>query len=128
MSEPQIRLYVRSVKTVTGTVQFERLTTRRPRLPPVTVTEPKRDYVLPEYQMKTAEMVKSVASKFGLKVEVVDVARENILRRAMTREGKKIRTFPTLVAGLQRVEGEITEVQVTSLFSRIADASRKKYI
>jgi hypothetical protein len=42
-------------------------------------------------------MVKSIVSKFGLKVEVFDVTRENVFRREMQKEREKIRIFPTLI-------------------------------
>ena len=97
MAKSKIRLYLKSVKTVTGTVEVEREYIPRPRLPPTVRIEPKHEYILPEDQQKATEMVKSIASKYGSKVEVVDVTRENVFRREMQKEREKIRTFPTLI-------------------------------
>ena len=102
MVDLSIRLYVKSVKTVTGTVEIEREYIPRPRLPTTARTEPKHEYILPEDQQRTAEMVKSIASKFGLRVEVVDVAMENIFRREMRKGREKIRIFPTLIVTMKR--------------------------
>lgn len=108
MVESKIRLYVKSVKTVTGTVEVERVYILLPRLPPTAKTEPKHEYILSEDQQKTTEMVKSIAFKHGLEVEVVDVARENVFRREMEKEREKIRIFPTLIVSSgERIEGNI---------------------
>ena len=118
MVDLSIRLYVKSVKTVTGTVEIEREYIPRPRLPTTARTEPKHEYILPEDQQKTAEMVKSIASKFGLRVEVVDVARENVFRREMQKEREKIRIFPTMIMSSgERIEGKISEQRVEELLS-----------
>jgi hypothetical protein len=53
MAESKIRLYVKSVKTVTGTVEVEREYMPRPRLPTTAKTEPKHEYMLPEEKQKT---------------------------------------------------------------------------
>jgi len=126
MSRSAIRLYVKSAKVVTGTVQVQHARLRESY---AVETEPKHDYVLDEGQKKVLQLVKEIAFKHGLEVEVLDVAKENVLRRALQEEREKIRTFPTLIAGPgRRLEGEITEVQVESLFSRIAEKTRKKYL
>ena len=118
MVKLNIRLYVKSVKTVTGTVEIEREYTPRRRLPTTAKTEPKHEYILPEDQQKTAEMVKGIASKFDVKVEVVDVARENVFRREMQKEQEKIRIFPTLIVSSgERIEGKISEQRVEELLS-----------
>jgi ABC-type uncharacterized transport system substrate-binding protein len=54
--------------------------------------------VLPEDQQKTVETVERIARAYGLKVEVLDVASENALRRILQEERGRIKTFPTLVA------------------------------
>lgn len=107
----------------------ERLYAARPRLPPSARTEPKREYILPEAQERTVEMVKYIASKYGLEVEVVDVARENIFHRAIQEEREKIRAFPALLADSgERIENDITEERAEYFLSRIADRTRKKYL
>lgn len=118
VAESGIRLFVKSVKTVTGTVEVERLYTPRPRLPSTLETEPKHDYILPDDQRKTVEMVNRIARKYGLAVEVVDVARENVLRRIMQKERERISIFPTLIASSgKRIEGDMTEQQVEGFLS-----------
>jgi hypothetical protein len=131
MSSFSIRLCVKSAKVITGAVKATY------RLWGVRVSmryddeefEPNYDYVLAEDTQKTVEMVRRLARVHGLEVEVLDVARENVLRRVLQEEREGIRAFPTLVAGSERrVEGEITEEQVESLFSRIAEGTRRKYL
>ena len=132
MGLSHIRLYVRSLKTVTGTVEEMRLPpslNTRVRLRPDLVTEPKFEYVLPEDQERIREIVKEAASKFSLEVEVIDVSRENILHRAIQEQREKIKAFPALVTDAgERIEGNITEEQAQSFLSRIADRTRKKYL
>jgi hypothetical protein len=129
MSVSRVRLYVKSVKTVTGTIKVERLTVTRSRLPPTVRTETKREYILPEAQQRTVEMIKNIASKYGLEVKVVDVARENVFHRAIQEEREKIRAFPALLADSgERIEDNITEEQAEHFLSRIADRTRKKYL
>lgn len=129
-----LRLYVRIVKTLAGNVEVERphfsvsrepypwQTQKwpRPSSPPLVY-----EYILPEDQQKTTEMVKIIASKYGLEVEVIDVARKNFLSTLIQRKRKKIGIFPTLIAGSgQKAEGEITEKQVESLLSQMARARK----
>jgi len=129
MSVSRVRLYVKSVKTVTGTIKVERLTVARSRLPPTVRTETKREYILPEAQQRTVEMIKNIASKYGLEVKVVDVGRENVFHRAIQEEREKIRAFPALLADSgERIEDNITEEQAEHFLSRIADRTRKKYL
>jgi len=69
-------------------------------------------------------MVERIASKHGLEVEVVDVAKESVLRREIQKEFEKVRTFPTLtVSSGEKIEGKITEKEVESILSRIDSAS-----
>lgn len=149
MSYSKVRLYVKSVKTVVGTIEteheiFGRTSLDDPsrvrvegsaaggtfRLRQFAVeTEPKHDYVLAEDQRKVVEMVTKIARRHCLEVEVVDVAKENILRRTIQKERERIRTFPALIAGSeQKIEGEMTEKQVESLLCRMADEARKRYL
>jgi glutaredoxin len=128
MSYSRVRLYVKSVKTITGTaeVMHRRWGARGGGYDEE--IRPEYDYVLAENQQKIVEIVKQIARRYRLEVEVVDVSKENVLRRALQKEREKIRTFPTLVAGSgQKIEGNITEKQVESLLSRIADEAQKKY-
>jgi len=117
MAESKVRLYVKSVKTMTGTREVEREMIRtRARM---IETESTRDRILSEDHQKAAEMIRRIACKHGFEVEVVDVARENVLRRILQKEREGIRVFPTLVArSRERLEGSFTEMQVESVFSR----------
>jgi hypothetical protein len=124
----RVILYVKSARIVTGTVETEGLRGLRVRVLE-TATEPKYDYVLSEDQQKVIEIVDKYARRYDVEVEVVDVTRENVLRRTLRREREKIRTFPTLSMDPgQRVEGEITEEQVDSFLSRVAKERRKRYL
>lgn len=140
MSNSRVRLYVKSVKTVTGTRETERETLlRKPLSTPdrvkvegriaagtfrirtfETETEPTHEFVLSEDQQKTADVVKEIASRYGLEVEVVDVARENVLHRAIQKEFEKIRIFPTLIVSSgEKIEGKVTKEQIESFLSRV---------
>jgi hypothetical protein len=140
VSNSRVRLYVKSVKTVTGTRETERETLlRKPLSTPdrvkvegriaagtfrirtfETETEPTHEFVLSEDQQKTADVVKEIASRYGLEVEVVDVARENVLHRAIQKEFEKIRIFPTLIVSSgEKIEGKVTKEQIESFLSRV---------
>jgi len=74
------------------------------------------EFVLPEDQKDFAETVKDVAGRLGFAAEIIDVTKENILRRRIQREVEKLRTFPTLVTDSgRRVEGKMTKEQLESL-------------
>lgn len=77
----RIILYVKSVKTVTGTFQGWRVKgfARGRRLE--TETKPKYEFVLSEDQQKIVDMVREAAFQHDLEVDVIDVARENPLHR-----------------------------------------------
>jgi glutaredoxin len=147
MSGSKVRLFVKSVKTVTGTKEFEHATwLRRAGARPdrielegkittgtfrvkayETETEPAYDFVLPEDQEKVVEMVTEAASKKGLQLEVIDVTKENILHRAIQEELKKIHTFPTIIVGsAQKIEGRMTKEQIDDVLSRVQSEVRKK--
>ena len=64
-----------------------------------------------------------------MEVEVVDVTRENALRRILQKKRERIKNFPTLIASSgERIEGSFTERQVEELFSRLAEAEWQKKI
>jgi hypothetical protein len=148
MSDSKITLYVRSVKSVVGVVETEHEIFGHSALDhPGSVkvegkaadgtfrvrqfaveTEPKHDFVLPEDQQKAAETVRGIGRKHGLKVEVVDVTKENVLRRIMQKKRARLRVFPTLITGSgERIEGDLTQKEVGSLLSRTAEKTRKNY-
>ena len=129
MAGSGIRLYVKSVKTFIGTLRGLQVDGFGRGRRVYSEREPEYEFVLPEDQQKVVDMVKEVARRYFLGVEVVDVAEENVLRRMIQREQEKIKIFPTLIADREtKIEGEMTEKQVTSLLSRIADGTRKKYL
>jgi hypothetical protein len=125
MAESRVRLYVRSVRTVTGTREVKRETLLRGVR--AVKTEPTHDYILPEDQQKVAEMVRRIACRYGLEVEVVDIAKENVLRRVLQKEKEGIRILPTLmVRSGVRLEGSLTEMQVEPVLSRLAEAEFRR--
>jgi hypothetical protein len=124
----KVILYVKSIKTVIGTVETQGLRGFRVRVLE-TATEPKYDYVLSEDQQEVLEMVNKYARRHDVEVEVVDVTRENVLRRALQEEREKMRIFPTLTTDSgRRIEGKMTEEQIESFLSRIANETRKRYL
>jgi hypothetical protein len=87
------------------------------------------DEVRPIANHRVAEIVKIIASKYGVEVEVVDVARENALHRILRKKRDKIEAFPTLVADTgQRFEGEMTEEKIEPFICQISNEGRKKYL
>ena len=141
---PQVRVYVKSVKTLTGTEQFERRTPMVSRLGDypdrvelegkipdgtfvvrtyATETELMYEFVLPEEQQVIVDLTKKIASELGLEVKVIDVGKENVLHRAIQKEFEKIRLFPTLVndSGMM-LEGISTREQIEAFLSKIEGA------
>jgi hypothetical protein len=122
MGDSTVRLYVKGVKRVTrakksGVVTFALPRVGQGEVSPVTFdgdTEAKYEFVLPEEQQKIVEIVQKVASEYGLKLDVIDVARENVLHRAI----EKTRSFPALVLdSRERIEGRMTREQIRSILS-----------
>jgi hypothetical protein len=65
-------------------------------------------------------MVQKVASRHGLKLEVIDVTKEDVIQRTIQREFVGIRVFPTLTTSSgSKIEGKITVKEVESILSRI---------
>jgi len=86
------------------------------------------DFVLPEDQQSIVEMVKNIGRRLLLDVEIIDVSKENVLRRITQEEREGIRAFPTLVADKgQKFQGQLTEEKVESFLSKIANKGQKKY-
>ena len=149
MAEPKIRLFVKSVKTVTGCVEVEHevfggMPLDRPSRVKIegkrsdgtfrlrqfaTQIEPKHEFILSEDPQKVVETVKDVSRKYSLEVEVIDIARENVLHRIIKERQAKIKIFPTLTTDSgQRIEGNMTGEKVESFISKIASERRKKYL
>ena len=148
MNEPKVRLYVKSERIITGTSETEREIPARSTFSHpdqvkvegsvakgtfrmryfATETEPKYDFVLSEDQQTVVEMVKKVASRHGLNVEVIDVTKEHILHRLVRTKFEKIKTFPTLIVSSgQKIEGKITEKEVECIFSSIDSTFRYNF-
>ncbi len=126
MAQSRLRLYVKSIKTVTGTVEVEHARMREVH---AVETEPKHEYILPEDQQQAIETVKSISREYSVEVEVVDAARENIIHRLIEEKQEKIKEFPTLISDSgERIEGEMTEEKVRYLISKIANERRKEYL
>jgi hypothetical protein len=128
MANRKIMLYVKGVKTVIGTEEWGRWGLRLSpgvrlgyrQVPDYkTYQETKYESVLPDDQKRVVEMVKEIAQKYGLDVEIIDVTLENALRRVLQEEIKKIKTFPTLIADSgQKLEGNFSEEQIELFLSR----------
>lgn len=77
------------------------------------------EFVLPEDQRKFIETVNEAADKLGFDVQIVDVGKENILRREIQKEIERIRIFPTLVTESgKKVEGTISKRQIEAILSK----------
>jgi hypothetical protein len=96
MAESRIRLYVKGVKTVTGTFQGWQVRGFGRARGPWQEREPEYEFVLSEDQQKIVDMVREAAFQYDLEVDVIDVARENPLHRVFQREFDRIEVFPTL--------------------------------
>jgi hypothetical protein len=133
---PKVRLYVKSLKKAAG---VENVVIDKPsmqnlgggragnilRVYPThevrTVT--KYEYALPEEQEHLVEIIKEAALQFGLKLEITDVGRENVLHRAIQKEFEKIRLFPTLVSDSgMMLEGTSTKEQIEAYLSKVKRA------
>lgn len=133
-----ITVYVRSVKTVTGTQEIEReLVGRQIGHAPSRIklegkvsdgtfrlrqfekiTEPQYEFILPADQQRFVETVKKIASTHGIKVEVVDVTKENVLKREIQEHVKNLTTFPTIIANDgKRIGGNVTKAQLEKWLS-----------
>ena len=130
-----IKLYVKSTKTfavamVDGTsITFPSAPSSHGSPARYENYEPERQFALSENQQRIVETVERAAHAYGLQVEILDMAKENVFRRILLQKQEGIKSFPTLVAESgERLEGEITEGAVKSLFARIANQNRKKYI
>ncbi len=127
VSESRIRLYVKGAKTVTGTFQGWQVKGWG-RAPDWDEEEPEYEFVLSENQQKTVDLVRELARKHSLEVEVVDVTKESFLRRLIQKAQGKVKIFPTLIASSgHKIEGDMTVKQVESLFSSISEEKRKRY-
>lgn len=117
MDRRKITLYVQSVKSVVGTETQGRWGYKvgpgirggyRLIKDYKQYSTIKYEWVLPEDQKSTVEMVKAIAHQYGVNVEIIDVAKSK--KRA------KIKIFPTLVMDTgEKIEGSISKEQIIQL-------------
>jgi len=85
--------------------------------------------VLPDDQQRTVVMVDAICRRLSLEVEVVDIGRENALKRMVHWRRFRMMTFPTLLASTgQQLQGQMTEEKVESFLYHIAKYEQKKYL
>ena len=111
MEAHKVRLYVRSLKKDVGTetvvvdVPITQIVKNVIRVFPThevkTVT--KYEYGLPEEQERLVEIVKEVAIKFGLKLEIIDVAQRDSFDEPIPKEVKKLKNYPVLATESETV-------------------------
>ena len=84
-----------------------------------TRTEKQYGYVLPDEQKAVLETVKRLCEKHGFELKIIDVTRENLARRAVQEEIRKVKSFPTLMTDSgRRLEGNVSEEQTESFLLR----------
>jgi hypothetical protein len=139
-----VRLYVKSVKTVTGVNEFERrIPFSKPGEPPgrvemegkistgtyvikayATEKEVAYEFVLSDEQQRIISWVTEISSRLGLDVQVIDVGRENFLHRVIQEEFEKIKSFPTLEDNSGKMlQGILTKEQVETFLSNAVKLS-----
>ena len=78
-----------------------------------TRTETQHGYVLQDEQNAVLETVKRLCEKHGFELKIIDVTRENLARRAVQEEIRKVKSFPTLMTDSgRRLEGNVSEEQI----------------
>lgn len=128
-SNRKVAVFVKSVKGVTSEkvgyytarvrVQDRGVGTVGVFRPYTEETVTKDEFILPEDQKEIVEMVWEIASNRGFEVEVVDVTKENILRREIQEHAKHITTLPTVITDDgRRIEGNITKQQIETLLTK----------
>jgi hypothetical protein len=104
MEVPKVRLYVKSLEKPVGTenvvadVPVTIIVKNVVRVFPThdvkTVT--KYEYELPEEQEHLIEIVKEVAAKVGLKLEIIDAGKMDLFDEPLPKEVKQLKNFPVL--------------------------------
>jgi hypothetical protein len=86
-----------------------------------TEARPQYEFILSEDQQITVEMVREIASRHNMEVKVVDVTRENVLFRAIRKEFRKTRVFPTIVSdsGIS-YKGPMSKEKIEDFLSKVA--------
>jgi len=128
MKKRKITLYVKSVKSVTGTEKWGRWGyVASPSVRPggyrlvrdyKTYSEPKYEKILPEDQKNFVKMVKEIAPRHGFDIEIVDVTKQ---------KGLEVKTFPTLITDSgEKIEGCVSKEQVESQLAKATLSSDKQ--
>lgn len=108
---PVIRLYVKSVRTITGETQVYSFNSPVDRYDiPLEATY---GHVLPENQQNVLDIARKLATKYSFGIRLIDVGKENVLEREVRKELERIKVFPTLTADSgEKIEGNLTEGQI----------------
>jgi len=78
-------------------------------------------FLLPEDQQRMLEDINKIASEYGLKVEVVDLAKKNALTKYRLEHSEKIKNLPSLVNDSGEIaEGILTKEQIEAFLSKTA--------
>ena len=81
-------------------------------------------FLLPEEEQRMLEDISKVASEYGFKVEVVDLAKKNALTKYRLEHSEKIKTLPSLVNDSGEIaEGVLTKEQIEAFLSKTAKAN-----
>lgn len=78
-------------------------------------------FLLPEDQQRMLEDINKIASEYGFKVEVVDLAKKNALTKYRLEHSEKIKNLPSLVNDSGEIaEGVLTKEQIEAFLSKTA--------
>ena len=81
-------------------------------------------FLLPEDQQRMLEDINRIASEYGLKVEMVDLAKKNTLTKYRLEHSEKIKNLPSLVNDSgEIVEGVLTKEQIEAFLSETVKAN-----
>lgn len=131
----QVTLYVKSKKTAVKNVQegYQKITpiynvgscVLSDASTPYSVydvkTSTEYDFLLPEDQQRMLEDINKIASEYGFKVEVVDLAKKNALTKYRLEHSEKIKNLPSLVNDSGEIaEGVLTKEQIEAFLSKTA--------
>lgn len=78
-------------------------------------------FLLPEDQQRMLGDINKIASEYGLKVEVIDLAKKNAFTKHRLEHSEKIKTLPSLVNDSGEIaEGVLTKEQIEAFLSKTA--------
>jgi hypothetical protein len=110
-SSTVVRLYVKSVRTITGETQVNSFNSPVGRYDiPLEATYA---HVLPENQQRIVDIARKLAVKYSFGIRLMDVGKENVLEREIRKELERIKVFPAFIADSgEKIEGDLTEGQI----------------